>query len=270
VGDGLVWRTCLRSIEFLDEPADVQPVARATLRDTAAYRFLLEVICGLHSPLVGETQVHGQFKTFADGLDPRQHGPEQRLAQQLLADAKAVREAHLRSLGARTYGSAVRRWVRDCDRVALVGSGALASELRPYLAAGRTLDCWSRHRPEPAPDATTPVTWRRLDDASGTAPRPGAAAVVVAAPVASGVIESIARCYPSCRRVVDLRGNGERAAVHLDVPVVTLEDVFLASAGSPASTDERIDAARRDIDGRARAWFARAELHPHGWEDVCG
>ncbi|MGH9904348.1 MAG: hypothetical protein ACRD8U_02050, partial [Pyrinomonadaceae bacterium] len=60
--NGLQWETCLRRIVFV--PPD-QVAAISVIRGTSsdiyhgedAYRFLLEAICGLHSPLVGETEV---------------------------------------------------------------------------------------------------------------------------------------------------------------------------------------------------------------------
>src|SRR5215216_7146041 len=63
----LQWQTCLRRIVFLhrNEPrtfADKPGTQTYFGRD--AYQFLLEVICGLHSPLVGENAVMGQFRKF--------------------------------------------------------------------------------------------------------------------------------------------------------------------------------------------------------------
>ena len=72
--NGLEWQTCLRRILFLNandnraliEAAEDQlvPPTVEIFRAQEAYRFLLEVICGLNSPIVGETAVMGQFKEF--------------------------------------------------------------------------------------------------------------------------------------------------------------------------------------------------------------
>ena len=45
-------------------PSQETPVR---FHDEAAYAHLLEVICGLGSPIVGETEVMSQFKAFAAG-----------------------------------------------------------------------------------------------------------------------------------------------------------------------------------------------------------
>ena len=74
--NSLEWQTCLRRILFLHsndnraviEAAEVGKVVQPTVevfRGQEAYRFLLEVICGLNSPIVGETAVMGQFKEFS-------------------------------------------------------------------------------------------------------------------------------------------------------------------------------------------------------------
>lgn len=274
---GPVWRTCLRTIEFLDADAHERPRGEVVLEDAEAYGFLLEVVCGLRSPLAGETQVHGQFKAFADSLHRVRDGQFHRLAQDLLADAKTVREAHLRGLGSRSYGTAVRRQVRDCERIALIGAGALASEVRQYLLPEHPVDQWSRRQHDEAPagtdaEAAARLTWRSLVDGWRTPAGPvalDAAAVIVAAPADPDVIAAVCAQYPSLRRVIDLRGEAERTPLAVGVPIVTLADIFEASGEARDRARHHVDRARRDIAARARAWMSRAELHPHGWEDVC-
>src|SRR3989475_6294583 len=74
--NSLEWQTCLRRILFLNsndnraviEAAEVGKAVPPTVevfRAQEAYRFLLEVICGLNSPIVGETAVMGQFKKIS-------------------------------------------------------------------------------------------------------------------------------------------------------------------------------------------------------------
>src|SRR6058998_3280093 len=101
-----VWRTCLREVTFADHGAGE---ARALIEGDA-YRLLLEILCGLQSPMLGETQVMGQFKAFLASLGP-DHGWLNRLGQRLLADAREIRTRYLQGLGSRSYGSAVRRYV---------------------------------------------------------------------------------------------------------------------------------------------------------------
>ena len=60
----ILWRTCLRSIWMGLSPNGISDLPLGPLADSvetytgeAAYGFLLEVVCGLHSPLAGETEV---------------------------------------------------------------------------------------------------------------------------------------------------------------------------------------------------------------------
>jgi len=91
------WRTCLREVTFFDPHAresapDCEEAERShqaeratepgygaephggkatrALAGAEAYVFLLETICGLNSPMIGETQVLGQFRTFLASLPP--------------------------------------------------------------------------------------------------------------------------------------------------------------------------------------------------------
>src|SRR5258708_36513750 len=71
--NGLEWQTCLRRILFLNrfensalieaaENDSMFPGSMEIYRGRDAYGFLLEVICGLNSPLLGETQASEQIK----------------------------------------------------------------------------------------------------------------------------------------------------------------------------------------------------------------
>ncbi|HXM50499.1 MAG TPA: hypothetical protein VN956_21845, partial [Pyrinomonadaceae bacterium] len=73
--NGLEWQTCLRRILFLNrfengaliEAAENDALFSGSVevyRGREAFGFLLEVICGLNSPLLGETAVMGQFREF--------------------------------------------------------------------------------------------------------------------------------------------------------------------------------------------------------------
>ncbi|HEX6322489.1 MAG TPA: hypothetical protein VFZ36_02090, partial [Vicinamibacterales bacterium] len=91
VGGGVSWRTCLREVTFLDHGAD-PGAAGEPLEGADAYGFLLETICGLRSPMLGETQVQGQFRAFLATLAPADASWLGAIGRQLMADARVVRE----------------------------------------------------------------------------------------------------------------------------------------------------------------------------------
>src|SRR5260370_3729388 len=143
--NGLEWQTCLRRVLFLNandrELVDAVVSGMLTaatvevFRSQEAYRFLVEVVCGLNSPIVGETAVMGQFKEFSGharfsktpwGAFLRQ------LTANLMTDAKRVRHHHLQGIGSQSYGSLVRQHVKGLPTVAVLGAGKLAREILPW------------------------------------------------------------------------------------------------------------------------------------------
>lgn len=261
----VVWRTCVREIAFVDACSEL-PAAAEIWHDEEAYARLLDVVCGLDSPIVGETEVLHQFKVFADSLAPEAREWRE-LCRSVLADARAIRARHLVGLGSRSYGSAVRKYVRSCAHVAVIGTGMLAKEILPFVADdGRMVDLWGRRDRCPIPDV--PAAYRRLDATLADAPeRP--CAIVVAAPISSAGIAAVAANYRCVQLVVDLRSEGVHDCPPAIAPLVTLADVFAEFDRAAAMTGTRVAAARHDIRGCARAFVTRAKLNPSGWHDLC-
>lgn len=277
--DALVWRTCVRQLALVDEGQPV-PDGVAAWHGEAAYAHLLEVICGLHSPVVGETEVLHQFKVFADAL-MAEHGRWREVCSSLLADARAIRAGHLVSLGSRSYGSAVRRYVRDSRRVAIFGTGVLAQEILPYLSEDRrSIEVWGRRAACPFPAAN--VAYRQLGSfpphdaqTASRGPRAGggaiaeATAIVIAAPMTSREIAVATSAYLNPTVLIDLRAEGATDAAPPIAPIVTLADVFAAFQQAARVTDRRVTAAKAEIQRRAHRFATRAKCNPSGWHDLC-
>lgn len=262
-----IWRTCLREVWFAEEAGERSSPDRgpAPLVEGEAYRLVLEILCGLQSPMLGETQVMGQFKTFLASLGGEQAWLR-RLGQRWLADAREVRTEHLQGLGSRSYGSAVRRYLDEVSHVAVIGTGKLAQEILPFLADdGRSVDQWGRTTAD-----LPSVTFRQLDapDDDGV-PSAVPTSLIVAASVSSGVVDRIAARYGALRSVIDLRGELGLAALHVAAPIITLQDLFARMAAASGSALHRIEAARSDIASRSRRYELRDELRPFGWDDLC-
>ena len=267
VPGGPVWRTCLREVWF-GRSDDIPSGVADALTHADAYARLLEIICGLQSPLVGETQVLGQFKIFLGGLDDSAAWL-QPIGQRLLTDARAIRSRHLQDLGSRTYGSAVRRYVADCVVVALVGGGALAQEILPFLTPRHRIDLWTRRLLAIA----GPTNHHLLSNWQDVAvDRISSAGLVIAAPIPDDALAQVASRYDHLLRLVDLRADAEAASAGpaIDVPQrVTLAQLFADKAAAEFAAAGQLSAARAEIQLRARQ-FDRAELvRPFGWDDLC-
>lgn len=263
----ILWRTCLREVAFLTEGTDGDdPAANGpVVTDAEAYALLLEIVCGLRSPLVGETEVQAQFKAFLASLDRWRDAPLRRLGQRVLADAKGIRQRHLQGLGARSYGPLVARHVPEGRRIILVGTGTLAAEVAGSLTSHR-IDRWGR---------------RAVDDGhvyyllSAARDRPvesvDPATLVIAAPASQADLLAVAACYSQVREIIDLRASDERSpfALNLDAPVTTLDDLFVEARNVSTTPVSRLSAARREISRLGQAYGRRVEVHPFGWDDVC-
>lgn len=265
VAGGVVWRTCLREIAFVANGSPV-PDTVDVFQDEVAYAHLLEVICGLGSPIIGETEVMSQFRTFATNLTA-DHAPLKDMSERLLADARTVRAQHLTGLGSRSYGSAVRRHIKDFRRVSLVGTGMLAQEILPFVVGdGRVVDLWGRREAIEWPAAG--ATYRHLD-ISNAVPLDGRAVMIVAAPIAATQITALQHRYAEVSRLIDLRGEGRTDPPPPSPSLITLDDLFAEMQAAAKATERKVTAAREAIRGCAKAFATRAKLNPSGWHDLC-
>jgi glutamyl-tRNA reductase len=270
--DTPVWRTCLREVVFADDAEVVaeRHEGQKALVEGDAYRLLLEILCGLQSPMLGETQVMGQFKTFLASLG----GDEawlSRIGQRLLADARDIRTQHLQGLGSRSYGSAVRRYLANVQHAVLIGTGKLAHEVLPFLADdGRSVDQWGRSTEAgEAVSGSTTIRYHLLDGVATFAGSSAPAALVIAAPVPSALIARVAQRYGGLACVIDLRGELDAAPLRVPVPVITLQDLFAQMRSTHGSAARHVEAARAEILSRSRRYALRDELRPFGWDDLC-
>jgi glutamyl-tRNA reductase len=261
----VIWQTCVREIAFVD-PLGRLPAGVTPLIGEAAYAHLLEVICGLDSPMVGETEVLHQFKVFLSGV-PSDHSALREVGHQLLSDARVIRSRYLIGLGSRSYGSAVRRYLADAAHVAVAGTGMLAREVVPFLLRpDRRLDLWGRRSSCDGFDQA--VVYRRLDSTEPAAIE-AAAAIVIAAPLASAQIRRLAGAYSTVTILIDLRAEGVHDPPPPIAPIVSLADVFASVENANRATAARVAAAQQDVQRCARAFSTRAKLNPSGWHDLC-
>jgi glutamyl-tRNA reductase len=251
---------------FFNDPQAASAVGQPIV-EGEAYQLLLEIICGLRSPMLGETQVMGQFKTFLGTLGNGE-GPLRKTGQRLLGEARIVSERHLRQLGSRSYGSATRKRVAGCEHIALIGTGALAQELLKFLPdEGRPVDHWGRRAIADA--GSSSVTYRNLAAADGAALSLAPTALVIAAPVPSVLVDRVARRYPNLHTVVDLRAETDLGPLDVAAPIVSLAELFAEIEAARRESVTHVEAARADVVQFSRDYELRDELRPFGWDDLC-
>lgn len=215
----------------------------STHRGEDAYALLLEVICGLHSRVLAETEVQGQFKAFC-----REHRGLEPYASWLLEDAKAIRTQVLAGLGRHSYAGVVRRWCGAGRQGVVLGRGQLARK----VAAGLQEACLVPPRDEGACRAAL------------RAAREGCR-VIVAAPIADEVLHALRAAAPAGALWVDLRGErGSFRAEH------TLDDLYAQVEREQAEARAVLPRALAEVRRRARMRADRVLSRPMGWEDLAG
>jgi glutamyl-tRNA reductase len=263
-----VFATCLRSLAISFSETEFSDV-RATdqiFRGEDAYRFLLEVTCGLQSPIVGETEVFGQFRHFADQWSERNS-----FFQNLYADIKAIRQAHLSHLGSQSYGSWVRKQVSSTTPVHIVGTGQLAGEVLIWLRKqNANIKIYSRSPKlseerlrQTAGEAMNGQTVQDLSELSDTQ----GAAVIVASPLTG---ERLGQLIINPKLLIDLRDDSTTDAIKtIFEKRFCLADIFSEIEKDRSSAKEKVAAAHAMVDEMVTKRFQSQTVRPFGWDDLC-
>ena len=282
--NGIEWQTCLRRILFLNardhrdildtiETEGLLPPIVEVFRGQQAYRFLLETICGLNSPIVGETAVMGQFKDFlqnAKFANSSWGNFLRQLATNLMIDAKRVRHEHLQGLGSQSYGSLVRQHVKGLPAVAVLGSGKLAREILPWLIGKTRVRVFCRNLERAQSLRAEFPEIELVPYSSEVGWNEGEAGLVIAAPLQS---DEVARWSKSQRvsftKCLDLRGEAASDAVTSPSIVIPLHELFAALRAERERLESHVDAARAEIKQLVARQTQQAQFRPFGWEDLC-
>lgn len=273
------WQTCLRKILFLHRneicsqsiPVSVSP---HVYKGGEAYEFLLEVVCGLKSPLLGETEVMGQFRTFCSKLDIPSTAWDwfvQQLSDDILADAKQVRRDHLQKLGSQSYGSLVRHHLAQTPVTAMLGSGQLAQEILPWITSKTRVRLFHRNRTSAEslqarypqidiePLTAAPADWDE-----------GAKALLIVAPLsADQIVDWIQLQDTTFSKIIDLRGEAAGDPLRISIPVIALPDLFATLGRDRHRLEAAVAAARAEIKQLTQRRIRQAQFRPFGWEDLC-
>jgi len=277
--NSLRWQTCLRRIVLLNHAENRTLIASTRAgseiyRGKDSYRFLLEVVCGLRSPLIAETEVLGQFRDFCakTKFPPTSWGWFLRhLTADLMVDAKAVRRRHLEGLGSQSYGGLVRQHLKGIPSVALIGAGHLASEIVPWLIGKShlTLFCRNPIRAQALVDKYPHIHLEQFTMAHAGKGN-GETALVIAAPLSSREIEQWIELQERCFvKSLDLRADATTDAIRVSFPVLALSEFFAAAKDDRSRVASQVEAAQAEIELAVERQADQARFRPFGWEDLC-
>lgn len=273
---GFFWQTCLRQIALIDE-SQLESVRSVLLRGDeiyhadVAYRFILEVICGLHSPLIGETEVFGQFKNSeAEFKYPTNLWGTRlkRFFKVLFEDTKRIRQAYLEDLGSQSYGSVLRRDLKAKKKIQIVGAGQLVEEILPWICDEETQVEVLARNPEKAVrlrEKFPKIEIRALDEKLTKAD-----AILVAAPLTAEKLISIFQKAAPGVLLIDLRADSSQDRFELPGSMtIDLPEVFKRLSDNQAVIEDRKQEALKAIALAAHERTVMVEYRPFGWEDVC-
>ncbi len=120
-----------------------------------AYRYLLEIICGLKSELLAENEIVAQFReayaTYVQN-EAQRHPFIMRTLERLFKDAKEIRSKFLVNIGQHSYCALTRKILLDkCKdqrlekKVLILGSGKLAQDLLKIMTKKFTITVSARN-----------------------------------------------------------------------------------------------------------------------------
>ncbi len=265
------WRvfvTCLRSLAISFEETELPGVTAEDqiFRGESAYRFLLEVACGLKSPIIGETEVFGQFRHFADAWKEKAA-----FFQNLYADVKSIRQVHLSHLGSQSYGSWVRKRLKSHETVHILGTGQLAQEILIWLKKQNAKITLHSRTPQMAKERLHKALGDAMDgvEVADFKNRTNLkkSVLIVASPLKAREIAFwLDGQKPSL--VIDLRDDSSTDS--LIVPKsVRLSDIFGEIESSRRQATDKVQKARAMVTDLAAKRFRSQTNRPFGWDDLC-
>ena len=282
------WETCLRQIAFSNSPFQAS-FSHSHLSDLSyyhgkeAYRFLLEIICGLHSPIIAETEVFGQFKLWVQSFNgPYSNSSSQlnsssHLWKQLITDAKFIRHKYLNGVGIHSYGSLLRQSLKQksaqFSSVEIIGSGFLVEKILPWFKDFKiTIYCRNLNRGLLLKEKffqqsilIKSLPFKILNKSS---------LIIIAAPIPSQVLKSWF-LNQETNLIYDLRAQSlkklktSNLEKFSSIKIKTLESLLKEGQQKKKEIQPKIKIAFDVIHEKAKNFNKKIKIRPFGWDDIC-
>jgi glutamyl-tRNA reductase len=168
-------QTCARVLLVYLAPGPVSLPTGQIFSGREAYNFLLEVLCGLHSPLIGEHEIVAQFRKAYQRWpnDPHRDTRVMRLIEKLFQDAKKIRTQVLHGISNDTWPGVARKILgpHRPQSLLILGSGDLALDMIDTFSGKMDLFLSSRNQSRiqslPTARQINIIEWKNFESWAG-------------------------------------------------------------------------------------------------------
>lgn len=278
IASSQVWQTCRRQLMFFDEFEFQNFIPEKNdqiFLSLDAEEFLIQVLCGLKSPLVGETEVFGQFKNWWQNWD--ECDLKQKMAprvQQIFAVVKKVREEALYGLGSQSYGSLLRKKINENElissqnnKIDFLGAGQLTEDILPWVSKFADCRLWVRNTEKHKNNSA----FKQVSLLKTDSPQSVSELVVIAAPISHTELLSFLGERGSLhdKIVFDFRHDSiDFAHADLFAKYFHLNEFVTEVEFYKTQIQGQIIKANNIINRWKQDELNRAQVRPFGWDDL--
>jgi len=264
----LTLKTCLRQMIIMDE-ADFDESFSGDFQAYKGYDALdyaVKVMSGLESPVLGETEIFGQFKKqILPQLEDQKNKKFRQPVQFILAMVKRIRTKHFVGQGAQTYGGLVRKILKSEDNALFIGAGSFAESIYPWVKPHKNI-FFSVRDPKKYKEHDT-FKEDIFFSLSERLPLTESISVIVCAPMKASDIEKHLESS-SVTTIVDLRENSDSDPIKTQaVDVYTLGEVFKEISKNLDRKREIKEYVELDIKEHLNKKLEK--IRPIGWDESC-
>lgn len=278
---GLSLNTCLRNMCILKESDYIQHIYKIKASSFEVYKgyealnYAIHVLSGLESPVLGETEVLGQFRDQV--LPQLQNKPIfQEPVQFILKMVKNIRTKHFVGQGAQTYGGLVRKLLKSEDEVVFIGAGSFAESIYPWLKPHKDIFFSVRNSEKYSSNSIfkDSVFFDLNSDLesqkkalSKLNPHKSVSLVICAPLSAAQIREHVGN--QKIETVIDLRETSKSDPLFMTDPmtkVFILEEVFTEISKALENKSKIRDSVSKEIKDSINAQLTKHR--PFGWDDI--
>lgn len=290
LGDTVTWETCLRKIIFtdinieqhLDQCRDLHLANNTVqnfdqlrhlelLTETEALSFLIEVLCGIRSKVIGETEIFGQFRKFLelDEVKKLSFFQNRQLLQFILQQVKEIRDQYITGLSVNSYGSLIRKKMGSVGEISFIGYGQLAQKIYPWVK-NNNVKFHVRDLNKSKANSDADLNFDEIHSNHYYSN------LIIVAPIKSEVLCEIIKAQPQIKNIIDCRGldseytSLKQYASNNQIELTELSDLFLFLETEQGKAKEILPQVKLEILNRCQAYYLKVQHRPLGWEDLCG